>query len=82
MCVCVCVCVCVQDCIHMAHVEDFDLMSALSVLEHVNRPDVNCVTVAVDGVRLHKPAKEWRIDRDIEYQRYEIENAIAVCGSE
>ncbi len=51
------------------YAEDFDLMSVMTALEHVGRDDVNCVTVAVDGVRLHKPTKEWHIDKDIEYQR-------------
>jgi hypothetical protein len=44
-------------------------MSAMTALEHANREDLNCVTVAVDGVRLHKTTCDWRLDRDIEYYR-------------
>ena len=44
-------------------------MSAMTALEHVNRDDINCVTVAVDRARIFKSTCDWRLDRDIVYHR-------------
>ncbi|EME26588.1 acyl-Coenzyme A thioesterase, mitochondrial precursor [Galdieria sulphuraria] len=45
--------------------EDLDAVSALAALYHVGREDVNCVTAAVDGVRLHN--QPWSPAYDLIY---------------
>eukprot|EP00871_Galdieria_phlegrea_P002314 jgi/Galph1/3083/GphlegSOOS_G1744.1 len=45
--------------------EDLDAVSALAALYHVGRDDVNCVTAAVDGVRLH--GQPWNPCLDLVY---------------
>jgi len=46
--------------------EDLDAVSALAALYHVKREDVNCVTAAVDGVRLHN--QPWSPKHDLIYR--------------
>ena len=38
-------------------------------LEHVGKNDINCVTVAVDAVRVVTGISQWKLDEDIEYHR-------------
>lgn len=38
-------------------------------LDHVGRDDVNCVTVAVDDMRMLVKQSEWKLDEDVRYER-------------
>ena len=55
---------------HKTHLsEDLDALSAMVALDHVGRDDINCVTVAVDDMRMLVKQSEWKLDQDVRYER-------------